>query len=248
MDTYEHRSGNGLVSLALIRDIAGDRRLLWIAVYAVAMAYIEATVVVYLRGLYGIQDLVRDVPTSVDAFTSIEVGREAATLVMLLAVGWVAGRRWSSALAYAAYAFGIWDIWYYVWLRVLVQWPASILDWDVLFLIPVQWWGPVLAPVLIAALMAAAGGIIAYRVERGDSFRWRWTGFGLLCLGAAVDFYTFIADALAALPGGWETLLHVKPSTFPWPLFLFGYGCMLLGTAMLVRWEPALRPEPDAAI
>ena len=52
--------------------------------------------------------------------------------------------------------FGVWDIFYYVFLRVLVTWPASLLDWDILFLIPLPWVGPVLAPVLIAGMDALA--------------------------------------------------------------------------------------------
>lgn len=68
-------------------------RLPLVALYALAMAYVEAAVVSYLRQVYGIEDLVRDLPTAPDHLTVIEVGREAATLVMLLTVGWLAGRR-----------------------------------------------------------------------------------------------------------------------------------------------------------
>ncbi len=74
-------------------------------------------------------------------------------MVMLVAVGWLAGRGRAERWAYGLFAFGMWDIGYYIWLKVLVNWPATLLDWDVLFLIPLRWWGPVLAPVLIAALI-----------------------------------------------------------------------------------------------
>ena len=86
-----------------------------------------------------------------------EVVREAATLVMLLAVGGLAGRSWRSRLGYALVAFGVWDIFYYVFLKIITGWPHSLLDWDILFLIPLPWWGPVMAPVSIALVMLGVG-------------------------------------------------------------------------------------------
>ena len=76
------------------------RKLKWVAVYAVAMAYLEAACVVYLRRLYGISDLVRDVAPYDPTIAPIELGREAATLVMILAVGLAAG--------YGAFATAAW--------------------------------------------------------------------------------------------------------------------------------------------
>src|ERR1043166_3119153 len=84
---------------------------------------------------------------------NVELWREAATLVMLAAVGLLAGRTWRRRAGYAALAFGVWDIFYYVFLRVISGWPRTLFDWDVLFLLPLPWWGPVLAPVSIAVLM-----------------------------------------------------------------------------------------------
>src|SRR5205823_10795737 len=86
-----------------------------------------------------------------------ELVREAATLIMLLTVGILAGRTWRSRLGYAAIAFGVWDIFYYVFLKVMCGWPHSLLDWDILFLIPMPWWGPVAAPVSIALLLILWG-------------------------------------------------------------------------------------------
>ena len=72
---------------------------------------------------------------------------------MLAAVGMLAGRTRHARVGYTAIAFGVWDIVYYVFLRLIGGWPRSLLDWDVLFLLPLPWWGPVLAPVFIAMLM-----------------------------------------------------------------------------------------------
>jgi len=76
---------------------------------------------------------------------------------MLLSIGWIAGNMFQSRVAFAFITFGLWDIFYYIWLRVFIGWPQSILEPDLLFLIPLPWWGPVLSPVLIALLMVIGG-------------------------------------------------------------------------------------------
>src|SRR4030095_606110 len=87
----------------------------------------------------------------------VELVREIATLLMLAMTGMLAGRTGRARLGYAALAFGSWDILYYVFLRIISGWPASPFDWDILFLLPLPWWGPVLAPVSIASLMIVWG-------------------------------------------------------------------------------------------
>ena len=133
------------------------RRLLPVACFAFSMAYLEAAVVVYLRRLFGVVEPWRDAGIFDPSLAAVEIGREAATLAMLITLGWACGRNLQSRLGFALFAFGVWDIFYYVWLKVLLGWPASILTPDILFLIPLPWWGPVITPVLIALLMAAAG-------------------------------------------------------------------------------------------
>jgi hypothetical protein len=102
--------------------------------YSVAMAFLEAAVVVYLqraleidpRALFPLQD-----PAVTGDLAVIEVGREAATLLMLGAVGWLAGRSGFERLAWTAVAFGTWDIFYYAWLWAFIGWPSSLGTWDV---------------------------------------------------------------------------------------------------------------------
>lgn len=146
-------------------------RLLVLSLFTVAMAYVESAVVVYLRQVYGITDLLRDTPVRPDWLTPIELGREIATLVMLFTAGWLAGRTHAARWGLFLYAWGMWDILYYVWLRVFIGWPASLGDWDLLFLIPLPWWGPVWAPMLAAALMMGVGVRMARRSEEGRSIR-----------------------------------------------------------------------------
>ena len=195
-------------------------RLLVVGLFAAAVAYIESAVVVYLRALYGINDLLRDLPLLPDQYTAIEIGREAATLLMLVTVGWIAGRRWQDRIGYAVFAFGVWDILYYLWLVVFIGWPSSLLDWDILFLIPLPWWGPVLSPMLIASLLVAAGALAVVREERGEALGFTSIDWSAVGAGTLLALYVFMADALRALPGGIEAVSRARPTQFNWPLFL----------------------------
>ena len=82
-----------------------------------------------------------------------EIGREAATLVLMLTASYMLGRNLRRRFAYFLTIFAVWDIFYYIWLKVLIGWPATVMDWDILFLIPVTWAGPVFAPVITSATM-----------------------------------------------------------------------------------------------
>ena len=216
------------------------RRLPLVALFAIAMANVEAATVTYLRELYGIDDLIRDLPTTVDRLTAIEVGREVATIGMLLAVGWLAGKRMQDRLGHFVFAFGVWDIAYYGWLALFEGWPQSPLDWDVLFLIPVPWWGPVLAPALIAALMCVGGAAAVRGADRGVTWRLTWTNAAVAAFGIAVVLYTFTADALGALPDGPEAVRLARPSDFQWPLFALGFAAMSWA-GLRVTWPGSSR-------
>lgn len=159
------------------------RSLLWVGWFAVAMAYVESAVVVYLRRIYGISDLILSVPPFDPQIGAIELGRELATLGMLLAVGWVAGKKFQSRLGFAIFAFGLWDIFYYFWLRVFIGWPRSVLDPDLLFLIPLPWWGPVLAPILIATLMVLGGTLAVIGDDRGQTVQLQPTEWAIFVAG-----------------------------------------------------------------
>ena len=210
----------GSASLAQARRHVGTR-VLWCAIFAVAMAYVEAAVVVYLRALGPADGPLAALQTVIPPhLRAAEVWREAATIVMLVAVAALAGRgRWERFLVFAL-CFGIWDIFYYAWLRVLIGWPASLLTWDVLFLIPVPWVAPVLAPVLVSAglvggsLWLLARGAAASGAPAGlPRVAWLLAG-----AGAALILLSFTIDARAALIGG-------APPPFRW--WLFGIGLAL---------------------
>jgi hypothetical protein len=176
----------------------------------------------------------------------VEVAREAATLAMLLTVGMLAGRTWRGRLGFAAVAFGFWDIFYYVFLRVMCGWPRALSDWDVLFLIPLPWWGPVLAPLLIALLLILWGTLATQFERRPPPVATEiaaWTAGGI---GVLVALRVFMADALAAAPHGEMAVRSVLPKSFNWPLFGLGLTLMAAPVAQSFRnvWWPVRRPIP----
>jgi hypothetical protein len=155
--------------MAVTRTTSPWTRLVVVAVYAVAMAVVEAMVVVYLRRLFTLQYaavFTQGHFTFPRAYLRYEQVREGATIVMLLAVGYLAGRGLWQKLAYFLLAFGIWDIGYYVVLKIVLHWPASLGTRDLLFLSPREWWAPVWEPVLVSCVFIAAATLIIWRTKR----------------------------------------------------------------------------------
>jgi hypothetical protein len=146
-------------------------RITVVAVYALAMGYLEAVVVYYIRYALGDVHASGSVASSITGRFpwGIEMTREIATLVMLATVALLAGRDWRERAAALLWAFGIWDATYYVGLEILAQWPSSIATQDVYFLLPIPWGGPVWVPLLADALMAVlAGWLIIGRRRLAD--------------------------------------------------------------------------------
>ena len=207
-------------------------RWIFVVIYAAAMAWVESAVVFYLRTMIGRVELYQADPLPViGGFAAVELPRELATLVMLLAVGCLAGRTRRARLGYAAIAFGVWDIFYYVFLKVICGWPHSWLDWDILFLLPLPWWGPVLAPVLISLLMIV-WGTLATQFERQPATRFtNWRVWLLNASGMVLALYVFMADAIDASSHGARAIRTVLPEKFNWLLF---------GVALALMAAPAL--------
>jgi hypothetical protein len=197
-------------------------RWLIVAVFAAAMAWMESAAVFYLRAMIGRIEPYQPNPLPiVGGFGQVELARELATLIMLLMVGLLAGRTWRGRLGYAAVAFGVWDIGYYVFLKLICGWPHSPLDWDILFLLPLPWWGPVLAPVLIALLMIVWGTLASRSEQEGPHPGTSPLPWALNFLGIGLALYVFMADALHTCGQGVDALRNMLPTRFNWPLFLF---------------------------
>jgi hypothetical protein len=188
-----------------------------VVAFAIAMAWLEAATVFYIRALVGRVEPYQTNPLPMNsALGTVELWREAATLVMIATMGLLAGSTWRRRAGYAAIAFGTWDVFYYVFLHLISGWPRTVLDWDILFLLPLPWWGPVLAPVGIAAVMIFWGTLVIQADDGEASVRWPWA---LGWCGIALALAVFTIDAWRALPGGREAVLQVLPTKFNWTLF-----------------------------
>ena len=127
---------------------------------------VEAAVVIYLRQLLQVEGSNINLSGIPREILSVEIVREFTTLVMLIAVGVLAGNRPMGRFGSFIIAFGAWDIFYYVFLSIFHGWPRSFLDWDLLFLIPVPWMAPVLAPVLVSCGLIFSGYWLLIREQQ----------------------------------------------------------------------------------
>jgi hypothetical protein len=201
------------------------KRFIPLSVFAIAFALVEAAVVVYLRQLFYPEGFSFPIKPIEPEILKVEMFREAATLAILGAAGAMAGRtRWEK-FAFFIYAFGLWDIFYYVWLKVFIGWPESFLTPDLLFLVPVIWWGPVLAPMIVAGSLCAASIAIIYLQKSGRSFRAKPLDVAWVCVGAAFILYTFMIDAPLVESGK-------EPPPYRWLLFFAGE---FMGVAAFIR-------------
>lgn len=204
------------------------RTVLLLGLFALAMAHVEASLVVHLRSLYYPQDPQRLFPLVLLSHRdlAIELAREAATLVMIVSVALLAARGSARVFAAFCYTFGVWDIGYYLWLKQMIDWPAAWLEWDVLFLIPWPWFGPWLAATLIALLLVLWGGRVLL-VGGEPALRGRM--LALFLAGAILALATFLWPAVPLLAAGEQTFAGFRPGSFPWLPYAAGYVLMALG-------------------
>ena len=213
------------------------RKLIALFLFGIAFGYLEASVVVYLRTIYEpIRQKISPRPAN-ELFPLItvaqlqeagpdntrrlltELGREAATLVMLAAIGLgVAGNfaQWAGAFLVA---FGVWDIFFYLSLKVLIDWPPSLLTWDLLFLLPVPWVGPVAAPVIVSLSMITCGLIVLYRPVELHAKHWT-----AIIVGGLIVVTACCLDYANISRGG-------MPHPFHWGVFLMGETIGIAGFA-----------------
>jgi hypothetical protein len=230
----------------------GRRSLTAVATFATAMGYVEAAVVVYLRRLYYPHGFAFPLSGIDSSIAGVEVVRELATIVMLGCVGIIAGRTRAQRFGYFIYAFGIWDIVYYIGLKATLGWPPSLFTWDILFLFPVPWVGPVLAPALVAATMIGFGALILRAAERGSGGQASRREVGTLVAGTMIMLACFMADWLRAEGA---TFLHnlvsrrdplagldsYVPHAFPWFAFLLGEATVVAAIISFARRQRALQ-------
>jgi hypothetical protein len=222
-------------------DMLTLNTLLWITLFSVAMGMMESSVVIYLREIYypgGFQ-----FPLKATSYTIAvtELFRELATLIMLLGIGMLAGKTKQTRFAWFIYSFAIWDIFYYVFLYLIIDWPLSLLDWDVLFLLPIMWVGPVWAPILLSLLMILLSTSILYYSRHSNSANLKSREWIILIAGAFIvimafckDYYLYMTSHFSTISG---TQLFISKHTFDYAaqyvpikfdVALFLFGCVVI--------------------
>ena len=216
--------------------------------FGIAFGYVEAAVVIYLRALYEPlrqrltpnrapgdlfplldRDRMLTEAPETGRLLAVEVIREAATIVMLASAAMLVSGDRSLWLPSFAVAFGVWDISFYLFLKLWIDWPASLWTWDLLFLLPVPWVAPVLAPLLVSMTIVGCG--LAALCRPVDIRASQWLG---LVAGGALIVLSFTWDFRHVLAGN-------LPRPFAWWLFLAG-ELVSLGTflnAFFRRAAPA---------
>lgn len=217
--------------------------LIWLVVFSIAMGFMESAVVIYLRKIYypdGFQFPL--VPLDME-IGIVELFREAATIIMLVGIGILSAKAASLRFAFFILCFAIWDLFYYVFLKIFLDWPESIFTWDILFLIPVPWVGPVITPCIISLTMILLAGAIIHFHVGGKNTKLHWKEWSLLIAGSIVTIYSFILDYLNYInehpssgtdEGMLSDMLHYIPATFNWPIFLIGEAIILSGIVLFM--------------
>lgn len=220
------------------------------------MGFLESVVVVYLRQLYYPEGFGFPLKEAIWEGLSLEYLREISTIVMLMTVSVLAGRMTYERFSYFLYCFGIWDIFYYVGLKVLLNWPSSLFTWDILFLIPVVWIAPILAPIVCATTIIIFSGFILYYQNKGYPVRINLLEWSLTSLGTLVILITFIWDySKIIIQGGFlkrffslATDLHFQsivtsyiPSTYHWAIFVLGEFLIFCSLIIFVRRMKSIR-------
>ena len=221
-----------------------NKKILVVTIFAIAMGFLEAIVVVYIRELYYPHGFSFPLELLPPRIFVIELVREFSTMIMLLSIGFLIGKSSLEKFSWFLFSFGVWDIFYYVALKLFLDWPESLLTWDILFLIPLTWIGPVLAPLICSLTMIffALSTLTHIKIsEKINPVFW----YPIL-IGAFIIFSSFIFDYTRLLigegyfsrggpsllePGFTKAILSYIPERFQWGLFIAGELMIIISIA-----------------
>jgi hypothetical protein len=218
--------------------------------FSMAMGFLESAVVVYLREIYYPNGFTFPLQPIDGPIALTEIIREAATLIMLITIGILTGRTKTECFGFFIFAFGIWDIFYYVFLFLLLGWPESLLTWDILFLIPTTWVGPVLGPVINSLSMIALALLISTFTNYSRAVHINRNEWLLLVSGSLAVIVSYVEDYIRYLQGKftfWEIFhpgrvdelmeyaLDYIPVDFSWWIFIVGQLLITAGIVLFYR-------------
>lgn len=214
------------------------------------MAYLESAVVVYMRALYYPEGFTFPLqPIDLNLVTT-ELFRELATLIMLLGAGIMAGRKPLEKFGFFIYTFAVWDIFYYVFLKLLLGWPESLLTWDILFLIPTTWVGPVLGPIVNSITMIILAAFIIHFTSRNGFAKMKKAEWILLIIGSIITIISYTEEYVGFMMQAFsfgdvfdvsmaeqlmEYAINYIPQHFNWWIYLTGEAFFI--AAILIFWK-----------
>jgi hypothetical protein len=224
-------------------------KLFWLTAFSIAMGFMEAAVVVYLRKIYypaGFHFPLTPIEPSIGL---TEFLREAATMIMLLAMGILTGKNTSQKFGIFIFCFAVWDIFYYVFLKLLIDWPPSLFTYDILFIIPVPWIGPVLAPCLLSLTMIALTFSVIYFHEKQVEVHLKAKEWLLMIMGCLVIIFSFVQDFIRycntiTLPGKdglFTEMANYIPANYNWWIFIGGEALIVAGIISFIQRGRAMQ-------
>ncbi|HBX52735.1 MAG: hypothetical protein A2275_09495 [Bacteroidetes bacterium RIFOXYA12_FULL_35_11] len=215
---------------------------IWLFIFSVSMGFFESSVVVYLRELYYPEGFSLPIKTMATYLALTELFREAATLIMLIAIAAITGKTFVEKFSAFLFSFAVWDIFYYIFLKLILNWPESFFTWDILFLIPMLWASPVLAPIIISFIMIFFAVAIMYFRFHGKDIIIQWYEWVLLITGSVIVIFSFTRDSwmffwcdalnFENAPNYLEFISFYRPYDFSW--LIFGFGALIIISAIEV--------------
>jgi hypothetical protein len=207
------------------------KKIIWIILFSIAMAYLESAVVIYLREIYYPDGFIFPLTPIEKTIAITEFWREIATLIMLLGIGILTGKSSAQRFAFFLLSFAIWDIFYYFFLYILLGWPSSLMTWDILFLVPVPWVGPVLSPIIVSILMIILASSLIYFNKKINALEWLSSILGsiVIIISWVLDYWKFSTKKatnevwiFSSKHNLFDTSEQYIPSSFNWSIFIVG--------------------------
>jgi hypothetical protein len=217
-----------------------NKNLFTVFIFSIAMAYLESAVVVYLRYLYYPMGFIFPIKMIPNQTLFIELGREAATIIMLLAIALLSSKLKRQRIFFFFFAFGVWDIFYYIWLKIFINWSQTLLADDLLFLIPVPWIAPIVAPILISVLFITISIMALKKIEKGKQVEISKTNAAIILVGVLLILISFMWNYR-------ERLISTSPVEFFWMVFIIGLLLMIAGGINIILQKGEEKKSRKAA-
>ena len=232
-------------------------KLIWVGLFSVAMGFLESAVVIYLREIYYPGGFDFPLKLTADTIALTEFIREAATMLMLFSIAFIAAKRSIERFAFFIFAFAIWDIFYYVFLYLVTGWPQSLFTWDILFLIPLLWTGPVIAPVINSFTMIALAMVILYFSSRNELLRLKFIELFFILAGSFLTIFAYSENYIQYITLRYPFIelfrIHHSedamkywsqfiPVRFNWIMFLFGEVLFMVSLVSILKRTITRKP------